>query len=218
MADTNKTYGIRRSYRPRNRSVHYDDTGQEDEWQLEVYLHAQKMMRDNAFRSVIDIGCGSAYKLIRYLGEYETLGLEVSPTYEHLLEHYPDRRWMRSDFSLRGGLSADVVICADVIEHLVEPDELLAFIHRIESRYVVLSTPSRDLLYSFWNRGYWGPPRNVHHIREWSFSEFRDYISGSFDIALQTITNREQATQMVVCRQRRGGDLRLARGAIPPGR
>jgi len=150
-------------------------------------------------KSIIDIGCGSAYKLIKYLGQYDTLGLELSPTYEWLMEKYPSRRWMKSDFKLPGNISADLVLCADVIEHLRDPDELLAFIKRINCQYIIFSTPRREMLYRFWNRGYWGPPKNKHHIREWSFSEFYQYISQSFDVFLHSITNREQKTQMVVC-------------------
>lgn len=160
------------------------------------------MMRDNQFKSVLDIGCGSAYKLLKYLGQYDTLGIEVSPMYEWLLEKYPDRRWMKSDFNTPEKFSADLVICADVIEHLEDPDELLAFINRIHCKNVILSTPSRDLLYHFWNRGYWGPPKNKHHIREWSASEFREYVSQTLDVVLHTITNTEQKTHMVVCQKK----------------
>lgn len=202
VENNKKTYCIKSSYRHRDGYKYFDDSNMKDEWQLEVYLHAQKMMGENQFKSIIDVGCGSAYKLIKYLGQYETIGLEVSPMYEWLLEKFPDRRWKKSDFNTQENLSADLVICADVIEHLEDPDALLAFINRIQCKYIILSTPSRDLLYHFWDRGYWGPPKNEHHIREWSVSEFRQYVSPMFEVVLHTISNRKQTTQMVVCRKK----------------
>ena len=137
-----RRYGIKRFYRPRRRSQAFDDTCLTDEWQLEVYLHAWGLMRKHDLRSVIDIGCGSAYKLITYLGDYETMGMELSPTYEWLRETYPDRTWLESDFTIGKTLAADLVICADVIEHIIDPDTLVDFIRDISCQYVVISTPT----------------------------------------------------------------------------
>lgn len=197
-----KTYCIKTSYHSRGKYMFFDDTPLKDEWQLEVYLFAQKMMQENKFKSVIDVGCGSGYKLLKYLGQYDTMGLEVSPTYEWLLEKFPHRRWIKSDFNTNKKLSTDLVISSDIIEHLEDPDKLLDFVNRIECKSIIFSTPSRDLLYRFWNWGYWGPPRNKHHVREWSFNEFRQYLSLSFEVIFHTITNREQCTQMVVCKKK----------------
>ena len=199
---TSRMYCIKRSYRHRETYVHFDDTHLKDEWQREVYVYAEHLMKQKNHRSVVDIGCGSAFKLLTYLGEFETLGVEVSPTYEWLLRRYPDRRWAKSDFRTLENLSADLVICADVIEHLIDPDELLSLIQRIECENIILSTPDRNRMYRLWNRGRRGPPANPHHIREWSFDEFRRYVSQSFDVVFHAITNRKQATQMIVCRNR----------------
>ena len=62
----NKRYAIKRIYRARSAYHHFDDSGREDEWQLEVYLHALGLMKKHNLKSVIDVGCGSAYKLITY--------------------------------------------------------------------------------------------------------------------------------------------------------
>ena len=115
-------------------------------------------MKKHGLESVLDVGCGSAYKLVTYLGEYERTGLELPDTVHVLRERYPDRDWGLSDFAVRHGLSADVVICADVIEHLVDPDELMLFLQGISFSYLVLSTPDRNLVYWPWQKGYWGPP------------------------------------------------------------
>jgi len=195
-----KRYCIKISYQTRDKYHHYNDLTLEDEWQLEVYLHALGLMKKYGLNSVVDIGCGSAYKLITYLGEYQTIGLEVPDNVKSLKEKYPDKQWEVSDFNADLHITADVVICSDVIEHLIDPDDLLGFIKRISYKYLILSTPDRSLIYKPWNKGYWGPPKNPAHQREWSFDEFRKYISAHFDIIDHRVTNLHQWTQMIICR------------------
>jgi hypothetical protein len=195
-------YCIKRLYFPRRAYRHFDDTGLKDEWQLEVYLFALGLMKKHGLKTVLDIGCGSAYKLLTYLGEYETTGLEMPKTHAWLVDQYPARKWLVSDFSAGKGLAADVIICADVIEHLVDPDQLVNFISEISFKYLVISTPNRDLLYRPWNIGYWGPPYNWSHMREWAYGEFREYLSQRFRVVDHRIPNFAQATQMIICMPR----------------
>jgi hypothetical protein len=123
-------------------------------------------MKKYRLGSIVDVGCGSAYKPITYLGDYETIGLEVPTNVHALQEKYPDRDWRASDFTVRHGISADLVICSDVVEHLVDPDELMLFLQGISFTYLILSTPDRSLIYRPWQQGYWGPPHNKAHQRE----------------------------------------------------
>lgn len=193
-------YGIKRFYRTRPENKAVDTRESKDEWQLEIYLHALGLMKKHNLSSVLDIGCGSGYKLITYLGEYETIGTELSPAYETLLERYPDRKWVKSDFEMGWELKADVIICSDVIEHLPDPDMLCNFINDTSYKYVVFSTPDRDLRYRFGMKGYWGPPGNVGHVREWNSKEFRTYLSRFFDVVDSRVTNLNQWTQMAICK------------------
>jgi SAM-dependent methyltransferase len=164
-------------------------------------------MKKYNLSSIIDIGCGSGYKLVTYLGDYETIGIEIPEVHEWLTQKYPNRKWLVSDFTMGKTLSADVIICADVIEHLIDPDDLIAFIKDISFKYLIISTPSRNLLYRLWNwrlllkchwrRRYIGPPENPSHIREWSFKEFNKYMSMHFCILRHIIVYE---TQIVICR------------------
>lgn len=197
-----KKYCIKRFYRARAQYHHYDDSWLEDQWQLEVYLHALGLMKKNNFKSIVDIGCGSAYKLLVYLGEYETLGLELPLNVNTLQKKYPDRKWQTCDFSVKPDITTDVVICADVIEHLVDPDKLLDYIKGINHNYLVISTPDRRLIYKPWRRGYYGPPGNRAHIREWTYKEFGEYISIHFEVVDHRVTNLRQYTQMIICKPR----------------
>jgi SAM-dependent methyltransferase len=189
-------YCIRGGYSHRHEYRYFDDRIIDNEWQREVYQYARSLMQREHLKRVIDVGCGSALKLIRELGEFDTIGIDVSPTYEWLKERYPDRSWVRSFTDEANSLRGDLVICADVIEHVLDPDSLIKFIKSIRPKFVILSTPERDLTYG---GHHWGPPTNETHIREWNFEEFDRYIGIHFDIADHSISNREQFTQMIVC-------------------
>lgn len=203
-------YGIAPYYRSRSKYIHHDDTGYKDEWQLEVYLAARERMIEEGLESVVDVGCGSGYKLIKHLGEFETAGVELAETVKYLKRTYPDRKWLAADLgeSPPSDLRGDVVICADVIEHLVDPDRLITFLKALPFEYLFISTPDRRLAYRMFGKtwlrfmrpGYWGPPANPTHQREWTFREFGNYMRRHFDVIEHRITNTAQATQMVVCR------------------
>lgn len=78
----------------------------------------------------------------------------------------------------------------------------MAYLERISFRYLVLSTPDRGLLYWPWQRGYWGPPDNITHQREWTFLEFSRYVSSFFEVIDHRITSLAQRTQMTICTPR----------------
>ena len=80
---------------------------------------------------------------------------------------------------------------------MVNPDELLDDVQRLGPKYIVLSTPDRNLLRQGTHAG---PPHNPTHMREWSYAEFRAYIGSRFRIEAHFITWAAQATQCVLCR------------------
>jgi SAM-dependent methyltransferase len=192
-------FGIRSGYRHRINNAPYDDTPNGGEHQLEVYLRAADEAKRLSASRIIDVGCGSGHKLVKYLSEFETVGLEVEPTLTWLTEKYPNRVWKRSDFD---GVaeSGDVIICADVIEHIPDPDKLLRYLARMECKILLISTPERNRVYAYDHRG---PPRNPAHCREWAFDEFARYIGEYFTIIDHVISNEAQATQLVVAMPRK---------------
>lgn len=194
-----KNYYLKENYKSRTEYAHHDDTNYEDEWQLEVYLHALGLMKKFDLKNVVDIGCGSGYKLMTYLKEYNTIGLELGLNLENLNKKYPERKWLESNFGINHNLETDVLICSDVIEHIVDPDDLIEYINKINFKYLVLSTPDRDLCYESNSEFHDGPPRNQAHQREWNYNEFKEYISQSFNIIDHRITNMKQATQTMIC-------------------
>lgn len=192
-------YKIKKGYIHKTAYNYFDDTANTDTWQLEVYTKAKEYLERENLNSIIDFGCGSAYKLIKYFNEYETTGIDVSPTYEFLKEKYPNHNWLKfGDFDINS-LSADVVICSDVIEHVLDPDELLNNIKKIKNvKYIFISTPDRNLAPT----EKFGPPNNPTHIREWTFEELEDYIASHFDIIEHLVTNRKQWTQLIIVKNK----------------
>ena len=67
-----------------------------------------------------------------------------------------------------------MVICSDVLEHLLNPDPLMNYIRELchAGTYVVLSTLDRDR-----ERGpHCMESPKLEHVREWNTAEFRRYV------------------------------------------
>jgi hypothetical protein len=43
-----------------------------------------------------------------------------------------------------------------------------------------------------------GPPKNRHHCREWNMNEFKNYINSRFKVLDHFISNKQQATQLIL--------------------
>lgn len=194
-----QNYDIDPRYTSRKKYHHYNDQGAEDEWQLEVYLHGLGLLVKHKLTRIADVGCGSGFKLMTYFDNYQTIGYELPDNVTALQKCYPDNDWRISNFSVVDDIDTDIIICSDVIEHLVDPDELLLYLSRQSFRYLILSTPARELVYAEDDPARFGPPRNYSHQREWSFDEFSKYIARHFNVIDHRITNLHQATQMVIC-------------------
>lgn len=179
--------------------IPWDDTQcHNDHYQKEVYLLAQKLMVHNPqWNSVIDIGCGSGYKLIKYLGSYETIGVELPISLGHLHRTYPQRDWREYNDSLFATCSPDLLICADVIEHVEEPDQFLEQLQLFQTvKKFIFSTPDRELV-----RGPkdMGPPANLAHYREWTIKEFQKYLSHFFLVEEISVVRLAHGTIAAVC-------------------
>ena len=186
-----KTYYIKESYTARLDNKDFDDTKLTDEWQKEVYEYAKKVAEENNFKTILDIGSGSGYKLIKHFDNYNTLGIDIPKTVSFLKEKYPTKSWTDQFVPVTG---YDLVISSDVIEHLPDPDILLDLIIQCDPKMIVLSTPERNLLYKTDHNG---PPFNRSHVREWTMVEFYNYISSRLDVLEHYISNHDQATQVI---------------------
>lgn len=189
-------YEIKRGYRHRKKEIYCDDTPHTDEYQKEVYELARFYLDKYGHKNILDIGCGSAFKLMKYFSDCNTVGVDVDKTYEFLKKKYPDRIWVNAAQPDQIPKKAEIVICSDVIEHLANPDTLIELIKSIDFELLFISTPERNLVRGWYH---YGPPDNFCHVREWNAKEFRRYISPHFDIVSHQITSIEDSTQLLIC-------------------
>ena len=191
-----EVFFIKAGYHHAATAESFDDTAGNDEFQRSVYELAATLMGQYNYASIVDVGCGSAYKLINMLGEHRTIGIEVEPTYSWLLNKYPARKWLFYDPSGMPALKADIVICSDVIEHINHPDKLMDFLSTIDFNLLIISTPERDKICG---QNDYGPPENTSHYREWNSSEFKLYTGKWFKIDEHHTYNDRSITQVIVC-------------------
>jgi SAM-dependent methyltransferase len=150
-------------------------------FQASVYRLAGELVDRHGYRSVLDVGCGPGIKLARLSrrrSEVAFTGIDQQEAVDYCRRTHRFGSWYADDLdspdpAIVGG-TADLVICADVIEHLGEPDVLLENLaRRLEpGGRLVLSTPDREAR--------WGAEARhspvPDHVREWSFSELALYL------------------------------------------
>jgi hypothetical protein len=175
-------YGIREGYTAREQPAYFVDSMPDGKvWQWDAYRIAAHIARVRWCEAIIDIGCGRADKLMRCAGEFRTVGVDVGDNLRFCRETYRNHLWINADLELPSphlvplGTARRVVICADVIEHLRNPEPLRDTLAQMAERAaaVVLTTPDRRRVYGY---DHDGPPGNVHHAREWTLSEMLHWL------------------------------------------
>ena len=168
----------------------------------------KNLWKKKNFKKVIDIGCGSGYKLIKYLGEYETIGYETEPSISFLKKTYPNRKWVNSglpskSFNYNNDKVCDLIISSDVIEHIIDPDELINYMKTFTCNYFIISTPCLEVLIKKSLRTRYEPPTNKAHIREWTFSEFKMYLNKHFNIIESYLGKYQTECQWHLCTRKK---------------
>lgn len=169
-------YGIRDGYTARTQPAYFQDTMPDNLlWQPHVYGIAAFLARLMKRHTLIDIGCGRAHKLIEYAGEFKTIGVDYGDNIQWCRDHYPQHSWITANLeseaiaTFSANIANAVIICADVIEHMINPNGLLRNFQR-DAGYapILLTTPDRLRSYGY---DHDGPPANGHHTREWTLGE-----------------------------------------------
>ena len=119
---------------------------------------------------VIDVGCGSGDKLKPFIeGGLRVIGIDFGANAEKFKAAVPQARFFPKN--LEEGLprvtddvtSEAVVICSDVVEHLVEPHALLGALSALAGRVKYLSHVDAGSRAGARHRGQTGPPANRAH-------------------------------------------------------
>lgn len=156
-------------------------------YQYDVYTYALRFIQSKKIQSMIDVGCGPGKKLQmihQAVPELEIGGVDQAEAITYCKKTYDFGQWQVEDFEKPQTWSdnkTDLVICADVIEHLVNPDLVLDNIKNKlnPDGYLIISTPERDKIVG----KKVNIPSNVDHIREWNQTEFAAYLeSRGFEI------------------------------------
>jgi len=150
--------------------------------QYYVYQSALRIAQKNGIKEVLDIGCGIGAGLNYFFAkDFQIYGVDQKSGIDLCKEkmkkgvftvdniespQYPLKQFIKS---------SPLIICADVIEHMGDPDRLLQYIKTFSNTdtLVVLSTPDRDKMGKEHNHS----PINPYHVREWNQKEFHDYLS-----------------------------------------
>lgn len=188
-------YHIKAGYRINRDATAYHESLEDSRlYQTPVYQHAANLARSPRIRTALDLGCGLASKLVEFVLPHceSVTGVDLPETVERCSALHPDGRWIAGDLldpalALEGVY--DLIIAADVIEHLTDPDRLLGHIRAAchPTTLVVLSTPERDLRRG---PGDMGPPGNGAHVREWNAAEFCAYLaSRGFEVSESRIVD-----------------------------
>lgn len=194
-------YNIEDGYKHREKVSHHDDRKFTDGWQKAVYRKAKELNDQINGNRILDIGCGSGFKLMKNFADKETIGVELEPALSFLIEKYPERIWLESDFSVKFGVHFNIIICSDVIEHIENPDKLLEFINNQQFNYLILSTPAREM---YQDKFISGSPRNPCHFREWKSEEFKEYISTFFNVVDHSVMAYDgQFPQVIVAEKKK---------------
>jgi len=171
-------YDLPAAYVSRAQPVYYADTPDDGlTWQPDVYPTAAEIARSLQCDTLVDIGCGQARKLSVLHPEFKLIGVDYGGNMEHCRTKFPFGTWLEADFEdismlplPARVLRQSVVICSDVIEHLVDPRSLMDALRALleHAPALVLSTPDRERT---WGKAHMGPPPNPAHIREWTLAE-----------------------------------------------
>lgn len=151
-------------------------------YQWPVYDYAKRFIVKENIKKVVDVGSGTGRKLQKLnelVDEFEITRIHQPNAVSFCKQEYDFGNWishnLEEQFTNVDNLKAGLMICADVIEHIENPDVLLETIKSLSnpSTYIILSTPEGDSLRGVENDS----PLNKFHIREWNSNELTEYLN-----------------------------------------
>lgn len=130
-------YKIKSTYVERESPGYFEDIPDGLVYHPDVYVLAGILAQLVGARYLVDVGCGSAQKLIDTSQHYslKPIGIDYGANLIHCRSTYPECEWVQADFenpsrNLLGKevLERSVIICSDLIEHLRDPTSLVSLL------------------------------------------------------------------------------------------
>ncbi len=162
----------------------YEDLATTTVWQPDVYAQAAELAESVGAVQVVDFGCGSGEKLLHFFEgrRRQLFGVDFRGSLRLARNRSSAAVWRECNLALWSDLRGvegvlatgdpQLLIAADVIEHLSDPRPLVGTIRNMLLRNArsraVISTPDRHRTRG---PGRDGPPLNPCHIREWLLPE-----------------------------------------------
>jgi len=159
-------------------------------YQYYTYLICRKLTKKFKLKSILDVGCRDANKLMKLIYPIcnEVYGVDKEKYFIDLCKKkYKNPNFFVDDVEnpkLKINKKFELIICSDIIEHLINPDKLIDYVKKYANinSIVVVSTPERDLRYG----KSCNKPNLEGHIREWNSTEFKNYLENmGFEIIYQ---------------------------------
>lgn len=155
-------------------------------FQVDVYRYAKRIAQSLSVRNVLDLGCGCYVKLKEFIAPVcsQITGVDNEANIE-TCRNANFGTWIVDDIENPSGAVTglyDLIISADVIEHLSDPTKLLSYMreHAHQDTRTIISTPERDLCRGGKNLG---PGERTPHVREWNRKEFHNFLEdNNFEI------------------------------------
>ena len=165
--------------------TYFIDTPSDTTWQPEVHDAVRYLLAATGRSIIVDVGCGNGDKLCGLQGR--RIGIDFGANLQACRErHAGEADWIEANLGTANIIAAmpscdlanAVVVCSDVIEHLLDPTRLLEALSEFARRgaIVITSTPDRVRV-----RGtdHMGPPSNPSHVREWTMTEYAQMLTAS---------------------------------------
>lgn len=177
-------YYLPDGYIKRKDNLAYIDEPGNFNYQPYVYSFSEHIASRAGLEWIIDIGCGSAGKLISLSEKFSIVGIDSPEGIGFAREAIPNSRLIVHNLETglpklsANILSRALIICSDVLEHLRNPEVLMGSLAELSRKapYVVISTPDRDRARGWLDNG---PPQNPAHVMEWNGTEFVRFMRGS---------------------------------------
>ncbi len=159
-------------------------------------FHAQlaAQVRSLAPREILELGCGEGYVLaaLRRAGiSVPMLGIDLSePALAEARRRVPDAHFELQDARsfASAGRRHDLVIAAEVLEHIPEPAQMLEVLDALAGRYLIASVPWEPFfrgLNFLRGKHVLQLGNDPEHVNHWSRRGFVHFVSTRFELLQQ---------------------------------